>query len=75
MDLPRAQGRRQRLDVEPADHQHPAIGHVLDDAHHEPRGVPPDARRVEAALEVDGARHGEARHAGTARSAPGPSVT
>ena len=63
VDLARAERRGERLDVQPADHQHPAVGDVLDDAHDEARAVPADRAGIQAAVEVDGPGPGEAGHA------------
>ena len=47
--------RGERLGVQPADHQHAAVGDVLDDARDEAVGVPRERGGIEAAVEVDGA--------------------
>ena len=61
VDVAGAERRGEGLDIEPADHQHAAVGDVLDDAHDETRLVPADGLGVEAVLEVDGARSNRAR--------------
>src|SRR3954466_10697372 len=61
---------RERLDVEPANHQDATVRHVLDDAHDEASLVPADGGRVKAGVEIDRTRACRARrrrHTTTAR--------
>ena len=54
VDVARRQRGRERLGVEPADHQDPAIGVVLDDAGDEPVRAPRDVGGIEAASSATG---------------------
>ncbi len=64
MDLARAQRGGESFDIQPAHHEDASIGHVLDDADHQPAGVPGDRGRVETQVDVHGSRSRQPRHAG-----------
>ena len=63
---PGAERRRERLDVHPADHQHPTVGDVLDDAHDEAVAVPLERAGIDPASRS----RGPGRASGLMRAPP-----
>ncbi len=65
MDIAGAQRGGEGLDIQPAHHEDAPVGHVLDDADHQPAGIPGDGGRVETQVDIHGPRSRQPRHAGT----------